>query len=395
MKRFPLLIVIGFLIMTAGIASAEGDSLMQKYQVGGPVKILIIPGHDNEFSGTEFRGMREADLNIRMADELAKELRKDGTLQVVVSRDTKTGNYIPELLSYFESQKDAVASFTAEHKASYKKMKEDVAAQTAASPTTASPSTAVPKKEVPHAPANAAVAYRLYAVNKWAGEQAFDLIINVHFNDHYPRSENKVGDYTGYTIYTPGDLLPNAHPSREVSKAIGDRLIDILPRSNLFLESNVADESGAILDTSLIALGSNATLTVPSILIEYSYIYESQLRPEVSSMALRSMARATKLGLEDYLSGKKEEAKTFTHDWKQNLLPGSVRSREVLALQIGLRYLTFYPLLNKKGKPCNLDGIYGECTKAGLSAFQKSNKLTTDGLFGKKTRTLMNSIFKD
>ncbi len=388
MKLFSSIIItiIGILAM-AGTAFAEAGTLIQKYQSGTPIKVLIIPGHDNEFSGTEFRGMREADLNLRLAGEISEKLNKNPQLQVVVSRDVKTGNYIPELLSYFDTQKDAVASFTGERKSLYKKMKEDAAAQAAATPSNGSGSVVVtPKKEVPHAPANAQVAYRLYAVNKWAGEHDFDLIISVHFNDHYPRKENKVGEYVGYSIYAPGDILPNAHPSREVAVSIGSRLSDIIPASNLFLESDLADKSGVIPDTSLIALGSSATLTVPSILIEYSYIYEPQLRLEVSKTTLEAMAQATYLGLEEYLSGKKSESKTFTHAWTKNLSPGKTRNREVLAIQIALNFL--------KIKSCALDGIYGDCTKAGLRIFQKSHGLDADGLFGKKTRIKLNEALK-
>src|SRR6266487_3714255 len=77
-----------------------GD-LQLKYQSAGQakIKILIVPGHDNEYWGTEFKGVKEADLNLALAKELTALLAADPAFDVHLSR-TENG-YAPFLYDYF------------------------------------------------------------------------------------------------------------------------------------------------------------------------------------------------------------------------------------------------------------------------------------------------------
>ena len=51
----------------------------------------------------------------------------------------------------------------------------------------------------------------------------------------------------------------------------------------------------------LIAVGANNTLSVPSVLIEYSYIYEDFLQSEnEKDSAMKNMVLATKTAIEKY-----------------------------------------------------------------------------------------------
>src|SRR3989344_5385054 len=60
-----------------------------------PIKILIVPGHDNQFSGAVFNGVREADLNLELAKKLVSSLAEDTRLYVTIARDDS--GYIPIL----------------------------------------------------------------------------------------------------------------------------------------------------------------------------------------------------------------------------------------------------------------------------------------------------------
>lgn len=381
---YTLFTITTIIIGITSPASAGLLSPVEKYQMTQPVKILIVPGHDNEFSGAKTDTLREADVNLKLAGYITDELAKDMNLQVTMSRDKTTGQYIPELEEYFTDHENDIAEFIAEHKKSYAKQQKKLAQENGG---------AVEPKQVPHGNANPTIAYRLYGTNKWANEQGFDLILHVHFNDTWPRG-GAGGEYGGYSLYVPGRGLPNQATSNVIGNAIGGRLRDILPKSNLSLESQLSNDVGVIADTKLIALGSYATLQVPSVLIEYSYIYEPHVANQFWNVMLPSMSRATILGLYDYLLGQRSTASTFKHFWAINIMP-SIKDKksDVVAIQMGLRSLGLYPPEGKTQTDCPMTGAYGPCTKSAVTAFQKKYYLQADGLFGKNTRAAMNGFF--
>ena len=47
------------------------DAYANAERGGGKVKILIAPGHDDDSWGTEFRGVREADVTAALGEKLA------------------------------------------------------------------------------------------------------------------------------------------------------------------------------------------------------------------------------------------------------------------------------------------------------------------------------------
>lgn len=376
--------MIGSIGFATAADAASFVSLPERYQMGYPLKILIVPGHDNEFSGSSGNGLREADLNLRLAHQIADLLGKDDRFQVTVSRERETGNYIPELAKYFDDHEKDVAHFIAEHKKSYARRIKEFATDT---------SNGVELKQVPHGDAKPMIAYRLYATNQWANEQSFDLILHVHFNDTYPRGGSS-GEYGGYSIYVPGAPLENRHSSDAVGDAIGNRLHTVVPKSNLSLESELTNESGVIPDTKLIALGAYDTLDIPSVLVEYSYVYEPLVNPAVSAAVIPQMARATMLGLYDYFLNQAGAAQPIAYQWNTNLVPDSrTKKPDVAALQLALRNVGLYPPLGKTAKDCPVTGAYGPCTKTAVIAFQKSRGLTADGLVGPGTRSILNSLF--
>lgn len=367
-------------ILIAGspfVSYAEPLSSAQKYQATQPIKVLIIPGHDNEFSGAMFNGVKESDLTLRLAEKLAAELHKNPLIAVTVSRN-KNG-YITPLTDYFLNNKDTVEKFIKTKKKLMHKLIENGNIEF--------------DNQVPHADAPAKAAYQLYATNMWADDQDFDLIIHIHFNDYGSRTVTN-GQYSGYSIYVPDIVLPNHHESIPIGTSIGKRLHSISNTSNALTELKKIDTNGLIQDANLIALGSNRTLTTPSILIEYAYIYEPTVSKLFFETSSKVFAKATAVGLEDYLSGKQTTKKPFTYRFSSNLTVSKTPSSDVLMLQYGLFNLGYYPPVGKNRDDCPMTGVFGPCTKAAVQKFQTANKLKPDGLIGKQSRVLLNRLFQ-
>ncbi len=374
MKYFLSFLAITLLIPTLALANELSPA--QKYQAKKKVSILIVPGHDNEFSGTVFNGTKEADINLKLAEKLIKELKADPLLSVTMSR-AKDG-YIPELSNYFINNEQAVKDFIAEGKAQTQGLASSGIVQTT--------------EQVPHGDAPSKAAYQLYATNKWAEEKGFDLIIHIHFNDYGSRG-SVAGEFTGYSIYVPDNSLLNNERSLTIGTAIGKRLHSVWNTSNALSELKKIDENGVIEDAKLIALGSNRTLNTPSILIEYSYIYEPTVTEPFFTTTSTAFARATFVGLREYLSGKKSTLKPFKYDFVSNLTISNKSQPEVLMLQYALSNLKLFPSTGKTRNDCPFNGVYDECTKSAVKSYQKLNKMTADGVVGKQTRALLNKTF--
>ena len=341
-----------------------------------PIKILIVPGHDEEYSGAIYKDIREADLTLAISKKLAASLAKDPGLSVTVSR-TDLG-YIPELAQYFANSTEGIKTFMTEH------LQETIQSVLSGEIQIG--------EQVPHNAAPELVAYRLYGISKWASEQHFDLILHVHFNDSWPRNIDAIGEYNGYTIYVPADGLLNAASGQALGEAIGNRFHETFYPSNLPLEESGADKAGAVRDFNLIALGARKTLSIPSILLEYSYIYEPILSPEFFSLTTDVMVNATKSGIYAHL-GKKETNKNLKYVWSQKLIRGPGKKVDVLALQYALRELNYYPPALSTRDDCPITGIFGPCTEKAVKAFQKDKGLITYGIVGPQTRAILNKIF--
>src|SRR3989344_789058 len=67
------------------------ETLQATYQAG-KISVLLVPGHDNEFYGTKFGQLREADVNLAIARHLYDYLAADGHFTVSTARDFQTGD---------------------------------------------------------------------------------------------------------------------------------------------------------------------------------------------------------------------------------------------------------------------------------------------------------------
>lgn len=223
----------------------------------GKVKVLIVPGHDDTNWGTEFNGIREADLTMRVGEALTAEFAKNPAYDAVLLRGRS--GYLPAFETYVAEHE---AEVRAEVEAKKKIMQDLLAAGS------------VERLEgVRHNKAALGVALRLYAVNKWANENGFHLIIHLHFNDHGGRPQGQVGKYSGFSLYIPDGQYSNAKASYAVAESLFTEFSSVFQKSNLPKE-----DAGIVPDQSLIAVGAYNTLDAASVLIEYAYIYEAPLR---------------------------------------------------------------------------------------------------------------------
>lgn len=366
------------ILVLPALASAEfiGKDPALKYQNGGIVEVLLVPGHDNYNSGAVFRGQREADMNLILAEKLARELSSDPNVFVTVSRDTN--GYYPPLAKYLEENREEIFEFIDDSKKETSKFleKNDI--------------------EVPvgvtHNNAPSEVAFTLYGINHWVAEESFDMVIHIHFNDDTSHWGNNMGGYGGFTIYVPEENLLNSDKSIPLAQEIGREMRKTFFASNLPIERDRADEFGLVPDFKLIALGSNRTLETPSVLVEYSYIYEPHVSPEFLGLSTDTMARATAKGVFNVLSGV-GEWKNLYHVWKKPLSLGTKTDIDTLALQFGLKELGFYPPKNHDRENCPFTGIYGPCTQKAVKEFQRASGLEADGFAGPKTLGVMNGVF--
>ena len=273
-KKLIAIIFVFTLSFPAIVSAAEPNE---------PYKILIVPGHDSETWGTEFRKVKEANMNMKLALLLADSLKKNKKFQVSLTRDWD--NYTEEFGNYFENNKDSIKLFTNNSKEDTKQAKE--AGQFG-----------IFTDNVPHDSADSTTAFRLYGINKWANENAPDAVVHIHFND-YPRPKaSERGKYEGFAVYFPESALKNSRSGFALGAFVFQELI------RYYKPSNYPPESlGLVPDQELIALGANNTLDPAAILVEYGYIYEKRFSTFAKrDKELRIMAKATVKGLENYFN---------------------------------------------------------------------------------------------
>lgn len=245
------------------------------------IRILIVPGHEPNDGGATFGDVKERDLTVELGQYLADFLKTDNAYQIFITRDTEAWN--PTFADYFKNNWDEIVSWQKDSKEQFKSLL----------------ATGVKKASfsiVPHNVPAPDVGLRIYGITKWANENNIDVAIHIHFNDYHRHSAKIAGKYSGFAIYVPGKEYSNSTMSRAIAEPIFNRISENVPVSNLKIE-----KAGIINDSKLIALGENDTAKIPSLLIEYGYIYEPQFtNPELRGLFLKNLAYQTYLGLEDY-----------------------------------------------------------------------------------------------
>ena len=65
------------------------------------VRILVVPGHDPNSGGAEFKGVKERDLAVEVGQNLKQFFQNDTRYEVMVARDTSA--WSPVFATYFKN----------------------------------------------------------------------------------------------------------------------------------------------------------------------------------------------------------------------------------------------------------------------------------------------------
>lgn len=357
------------------------DELHDKYNSGSKnkIRIMIVPGHEPDFGGAEYGSVKEREIAVDLANNLRDFLRDDPHYDVIVSRDKD--NWNPVLSEYFKDHWSEITSFVKESKeqmirlvndGSVKKMDNNVIHNTA--------------------PQN--VALRLYGINKWNNENNVDMAIHIHFNDYPRNNKGSPGAYNGFAIYVPEKQYSNSYTTHAIAENVFKRLSKYNAVSNLPKE-----DDGLIEEQELIAIGSHNTLDAPSMLIEYSYIYEPQITdPDTRAVTLKDLAFQTYLGIQDFFGAKSGVAAAYDtlmlpHNW-QSIDQNSKDKSEILALQTVLMAEGIYPPNNRSKNDCPRTGRFGPCTMTALKIFQDKYGIKDEvNVVGEQTKKVLNNNY--
>jgi N-acetylmuramoyl-L-alanine amidase len=334
------------------------------------IKILLVPGHDDEYYGAIHDGVKEVSLNRELTDYLYNILKKEDGFSVYRTSDKE--DYTKTFENFLKRNKEDIEEFIQKSKKDFQRK--------------------VKRGQIDfeetnfHNSAPGEMATKLYGINMWANEGEFDLVLHIHFNDYAGRYRDRDPKYNGFAIYIPERQFQNHEESKEFAQAIYDRLSKVAPVSNLKQE-----KTGIVEDQELIAIGSNESLEVPALLIEYGYIYEPQFtHPDTRKRVMKELAQETYTGMKDFF-GERVETENYVHE--NNLKKTEYFYKEEnYMLQKELALLGYYPPKGKTLYQCPVSGLFGPCTEQAVINFQKANNLPSTGFVGPMTREVLNNI---
>lgn len=363
--------------------TVSADDLAERYAEaaagGDKVRILIMPGHEPDFGGAEFQGFYEREFVVDIANRLATELRTDPHFEVLVARGNEGWN--EDLEYYFDKRGRQIERYVEDHKEDMEKLEKRGRLEEN-------------EDQAAHNTAPNDVALRLYGVNKWANENDVDLVLHLHLNDDTAHAANARGIDSGAAIYVPDSIYGNAKASKAIAEPVFERLQATTGTSTSGLE-----QQGILEDRELIAIGAYNTAEIPSLLIEYGYIYEPRITGEgARSDVFADFAYQTALGVKDFFGSAgrpRFQTKVLPYQFTSDLLATSTApdAHGIYALQAALAHLGFYPGTEASLATCPVSGIANVCTEASLKAFQKSKGLEQTGTLGPSTRSALNSAF--
>ncbi len=344
------------------------------------IKILIVPGHEPQAGGTVFADVAEKDIVAALGQELAHFFAADSRYEVTVSRTSTAWN--PLFEGYFKRELEDIPEWINTYR---EKMEDHVADGDVAI-----------VNGVFHNETPKDVALRLYALNKWANENGYDLVLHLHINDHPRKNTRVAGKYSGFSIYVPERQYSNAGASHAVAQTVFQRIATTLAISNLPKE-NV----GIVEDQELIAIGSKNTLNAVSLLIEYGYIYEPYYEYSIiRNRVVKELAYQTFRGVQDFFDHRTMitmpvETDILPYIWEHDLQRSDTPSVDVLALQTALGVNGFYPPVPSDRHECPLTGIIGPCTLRALAQFQLAHEISGEAdVVGPKSRALLEQLVK-
>ena len=338
-------------------------------------RILLVPGHEPDSGGAEFKSAKEHDMVADIAQSLQGYLDAEGNYTAFTTRSRHAWD--STFSNYFAQDWSAIVAWDASARASAETLGLD------------------PTPLVDHLSAPTNVALRLYGITKWADENSIDITIHMHFNDHDRPNLNVAGPYSGFVIYVPAQQYDNSTTSHAVAESMLRRLTLYNPVSNLY-----GEHAGIVEDPELIAVGANNTAGAASMLIEYDYIYQPQFaNAAVRPLALKDLAYQTYLGLQDFFTRHAPSDAIDEYDpstlyaWDTPVVGKSADPKDIYALQTALMMDGDYPPEGKSMNDCPHSGTFGQCTLMALAAFQHKNGISKEGVDGPKTFALLHNIY--
>lgn len=302
------------------------------------VNILIVPGHDDEYSGAVFGGIKEVEFNREIAQRLFTYLSQEPGINPILAHEKN--EYNASLLYAFANYREEIEYFIEK---SISNFESKIEKQEIELEDSGFHNAAVPEAR-----------YRLYGINWWANQRDIDLIIHIHFNDYADRKSKKVGEYSGFAIYTPGENFENHELSKVLGESIFDELVKIRPISNLPFESE-----GIIEGHELIAVGANESLKAGSVLIEYGYIYEDSFQDKNKrDVTFDYLAYMTYLGIKNVFNEN-----SFTKSEIEIKTTPNKTTRDNLIWQFEKAREGLYPPEGKTLRDCPIAGYFGECSR--------------------------------
>ncbi|MBY0110774.1 N-acetylmuramoyl-L-alanine amidase [Patescibacteria group bacterium] len=352
------------------------EDLLLKYEAaaagGEKVRILVMPGHEPEYGGAEYRTLKERDIAVEIANKIAAHLEANPRYEVIVARDTLAWH--PELEGYFDRNWKGIQRFVKDKKKEMQKMLRKGAVEER-------------EFQVEHNAAATDVALRLYGINKWANEYGIDLAIHVHLNDHMGHGLASPGVHSGFAVYVPDEHYGNASGSTALGEALAKNLNKWNATSTLPIENY-----GVVPSQSLIAMGSNNTAEFATVLVEYAYIYESKITyPEARGVVTDDFAYQTYKGVEEFFGNPVlgDYTLALPYVWKAEEIEEGTASPQIYALQVALHSLGFYPPAGELLIGCPVSGYAGPCTTRALKVFQASKGLEQTGSIGPRTKAAL------
>ena len=85
------------------------EGLLSKYK-NGEIKILIVPGHDKDNYGTQYRGITEASLNAELGNRLFEYFRSDGRFTAFITHNG-AGELNDWISDYVKTHDTAISRF--------------------------------------------------------------------------------------------------------------------------------------------------------------------------------------------------------------------------------------------------------------------------------------------
>jgi len=277
-KYFFILIILLYSLSLLPQEVSAKNTVNKNKKDTPKIRILIVPGHDKENYGSQFKKTREEKLNLLLANHLFKLMKKNDHFETFITRD-KLG-YTPEFKNYFGKNEQAIQDFITTLKTNYKELVLSEKITTV--------------RKVPHINAKPDVVQTLFGINKWVNENKIDLVLHIHLNDYPRKKAKKPGKYTGFTVYYPEKQLINHEISAKIAKHIFKNL------KKKFKPSNYKKENGGLVeDQLLIAMGAKQSLNpkTAAVLIEYGYIYEPRFQKQKT---LDQLAEVTYKSLAKY-----------------------------------------------------------------------------------------------